>query len=163
VFTMLEFKKFADVLETAVRIERQGIEFYNKLGSFVRSPQAKTVFSFLAAEEEKHAGVFRQMLQKVAEYLPRFDYPGEYGLFIEDVASHFLDKIEKAILSLPAADENEALDVGIELEKETILFYLEIKTESKLSPKEEKVLQKIIDEERAHWRKLVSLKSKTKF
>ena len=156
----MEFKKIADVLETSVRIERQGIEFYNKLASFVRSPEAQDLFSFLAAEEEKHAGVFRQMLQKVAEYSPRFNYPGEYGLFIEGVASRLLNKIEKDILSLPAGNENDALDVGIEFEKGSILFYMEIKTESKLSPKEEKILQNIIDEERSHWRKLVMQKNK---
>ncbi|MGP8154418.1 MAG: ferritin family protein [Smithella sp.] len=60
---MLEFKKFADVLEVAVRIERQGADLYNKLSGRLKSTQAKDVFSFLAAEEEKHAGVFRKMLQ----------------------------------------------------------------------------------------------------
>jgi len=160
---MLKVKNFADVLEVAVRIERKGGEFYNKLTSFVRSPEANAVFSYLAAEEEKHAGLFRQLLQKIAEYPPRYNYPGEYGLFIEGVASRFLDKAEKGVLSLTAANENDALDIGIELEKESILFYLEIKTESKLSPKEDKILQKIIDEERSHWRKLFSLKNKIKF
>ena len=40
---------------------------------------------------------------------------------------------------------------------------LEIKSENKLSPKEDKVLQKVIDEERSHWQKLISLKNKLKF
>ena len=65
--------------------------------------------------------------------------------------------------ALPAGNENEVLDIGIEFEKETILFYLEIKSENKLSPKEDKVLQKVIDEERSHWQKLISLKNKLKF
>ncbi len=59
--------------------------------------------------------------------------------------------------------ENAALDTGIELEKETILFYLEIKSEGRLKPKEEKALQKVIDEERSHWQKFISLKNKLKF
>ena len=67
------------------------------------------------------------------------------------------------MVSLPAGNENEVLDIGIEFEKETILFYLEIKSENKLSPKEDKVLQKVIDEERSHWQKLISLKNKLKF
>jgi rubrerythrin len=92
---MLKFKNFADVLEVAVRIERQGADFYNKLSSKLKMSQAKDAFSFLAAQEEKHAGVFRQMLEKVIDNAPRFNYPGEYGLFIEGVASRLLDKIER--------------------------------------------------------------------
>jgi rubrerythrin len=159
---MLKFNNFADVLEVAVRIERQGVDFYNKLYSGIETPQAKEAFSFLAAQEEKHAGVFRQILEKVADYDPLFNYPGEYGLFIEGVASRLLDKIEKAKSSLPAGNENEVLDIGIEFETETILFYLEIKSESKLNPKNDRALQKIIDEERSHWQKLTLLKNKLK-
>jgi rubrerythrin len=160
---MLKFKNFTDVLEIAVRIERQGTDFYNKLSSKMKIPQAKDAFSFLAAQEEKHAGIFRQILEKVADYNPRFNYPGEYGLFIDGVASRLLNKIEKEIVSLPANNENEVLDIGIELEKETILFYQEIKSESKLKREEDKVLQIVIDEERSHWQKLISLKNKLKF
>lgn len=161
---MLKFNNFADVLEVAVRIERQGVDFYNKLSSGMATPQAKDAFAFLAAQEEKHAGVFRQILEKVADYDPRFNYPGEYGLFIEGVASRLLDSMEKARGSSPAAgNENEVLDIGIEFETETILFYLEIKSESNLNSKDDSTLQKIIDEERSHWQKLVLLKNKLNF
>lgn len=160
---MFKFNNFADVLEVAVRIERQGTDLYNKLSALHQSSLAKDVFSFLAAEEEKHAGIFRKMLQKAADYTPRFNYPGEYGLFIEEVASRILDEIEKEISSLPADRENDVLDIGMELEKETILFYMEIKSESKLSQEESEMLQDVIDEERLHWQKLLSLKNKLKF
>ena len=160
---MHKFKNIADVLEIAVRIERQGADFYNKLSSKMKISQAKDAFSFLAAEEEKHAGVFRQILEEVADYNPRFNYPGEYGLVIDGVASRLLNKIEKEIVSLPAANDNDLLDIGIELEKETILFYQQIKSESKLKREEDKVLQKVIDVERSHWQKLVSLKDSLKF
>lgn len=56
---MSVFKDFSDVLEVAVRVERLGIELYKKLYDTVESPHAKSTFSFLAAEEEKHAGTFR--------------------------------------------------------------------------------------------------------
>ena len=65
---MSEFKRFADVIEVAVRIERQGIQLYQKLRERISSPAVKDVFSFLAAEEEKHLGLFREMLDKVADY-----------------------------------------------------------------------------------------------
>ena len=157
------FKNFADLLEVAVRIERQGIDFYNRLSTTIDSSQAKDVFSFLAAEEEKHSGVFRMMLEKTADYAPRFNYPGEYGLFIDGVASRLLEKVRKVIGSLPSRNINEALDMGIEFEKESILFYTELKLEGGLDKANMETLQEIIDEERKHWLKLISLEDKLKF
>lgn len=157
---MSEFKKVVDVLEVAVRIERQGSEFYNKLYNTVTTSETKDVFSFLAAEEEKHSGVFRKMLEKVADYHPRFNYPGEYGLFIDGVASYLLEKIEKKINLISSQNIDEAIDLGIELEKETILFYSELKAESQFDASDQKNLEKIIDEERSHWRKLINFKNK---
>ena len=65
--------------------------------------------------------------------------------------------------ALPAGNENEVLDIGIEFETGTILFYLEIKSESKLSTKDDQALQMVIDEERSHWQKLILMKNKLKF
>ncbi len=156
------FKDFNDVLEVAVRVERLGIALYKKLHDTVESPQAKSTFSFLAAEEEKHAGTFRKLLEESAPYTPRFEYPGEYGLFLNDYAASIVGKVEKAGSSMAKVTINEALEMGIEFEKETILFYYELKSEGDFGENAE-TLWKIIDEERSHWRKLVSLKDTLKF
>ncbi len=160
---MALFKDFADVIEVAIRIEREGIELYKKLYEMISSVEAKPVFSYLAAEEEKHAGVFRTMLETVADYTPRYDYPGEYGAFLNGVAADLTEKIKKNLKKMPATNASQAIDVGIELEKETILFYLELKSDGKLTPEQEKILEKVINEERSHWRKLLELREKIKF
>jgi rubrerythrin len=49
---MSALKSIADVLEVAIRIERQGITFYKKLYDLATSPQARDAFAVLAAEEE---------------------------------------------------------------------------------------------------------------
>jgi len=159
---MSVFRDFADVLEVAVRVERLGIELYRKLYDTEESPHAKSTFSFLAAEEEKHAGTFRKMLEENANYTPRFDYPGEYGRFLNDYAASIVGKVEKAGSLMNRITINEALEMGIEFEKETILFYYELKSEGDFENNSE-ALQRIIDEERSHWRKLVSLKDTLKF
>lgn len=158
---MSVFKNIVDVVEVAVRIERQGIQLYNSLSSSVKSPKAKDVFSILAAEEEKHAGVFRAMLEKIADYTPRYTYPGEYGLFIDDMASGILEKAKR---KAKAGAENvaKALDLGISLEKETILFYSELASDKRLGRTHKELLGKVIAEERTHWKKLVALKNALK-
>ncbi|MGV8118774.1 MAG: ferritin family protein [Candidatus Xenobiia bacterium LiM19] len=159
---MSVFKDFSDVLEVAVRVERLGIELYKKLYDTVESPHAKSTFSFLAAEEEKHAGTFRKLLEENASYTPRFEYPGEYGRFLNDYAASIVGKVEKAGSLMAKITINEALEMGIEFEKESILFYYELKSEGDFD-KNTETLQKIIDEERSHWRKLISLKDTLKF
>lgn len=155
---MTVIKNFVDVLEVAVRIERQGIQFYKKLSLNAKSPQTSDIFSFLAAEEEKHSGTFANMLEKLADYTPRYDYPGEYGLFLNYIASDILKRIEKANSFQDAANTDEALDYAIEFEKETILFYLELDSEKEFSEENRIILGDIVNEEIKHWKKLVSMK-----
>ena len=158
---MTAIRHFVDVLEIAVRIERQGMEMYRRFYEEAEAPQAKSVFSLLAAEEERHAGTFRTMLEKKADYTPRYDYPGEYGLFLNEMASSILKPAETR--GPGAADLNDALKRGVELEKDTILFYLEIKQEGHLEPDEAQIIQQLIDEERSHWKKLLALKGNLNF
>lgn len=73
-----------------------------------------------------------------------------------------MGKVEKAGSLMAKITINEALEMGIEFEKESILFYYELKAEGDFD-KNTETLQKIIDEERSHWRKLVSLKDTLKF
>ncbi len=158
---MSVFKKVEDIVEVAVRLERKGTDFYNQLHDKVESPALKDVFSFLAAEEEKHAGTFRTILDRIADYQPRYKYPGEYELFLSGIASSILEKAGKAARALSSGKADLALDAGIELEKESILFYSELLKEFKA--KDQKIIQRIINEERLHWKKLSSLKKKVKF
>ncbi len=156
---MTVIKHFVDVLEIAVRIERKGIELYRRLYETIDSPKAKSTFSYLAAEEEKHAGFFAKMLEKAADYTPRYEYPGEYGIFLNEMAA----EIMKNAGGKGTAALDDAIQAGIEMEKETILFYLELKHEGNFGPENEEILQKILDEERSHWKKLVLLRDDAKF
>jgi rubrerythrin len=155
---MSAFRNIIDVLEVAVRIERLGTEFYKKLYESVGAPQAKTVFSMLAAEEEKHLGTFRKMLEEAADYQPRYDYPGEYGLFLNQCAASLLERAERSIAGSPATTEEEALQKGLDFEKESVMYYLELRSEGDFGRKHAHLIDEIIAEEHSHWKKLLMLK-----
>ena len=155
------FKKIQDVLEVAVLIERGGIDFYNCLRDKLESPKARDVFSFLAAEEEKHAGTFRKMLEKKADYVPRYEYPGEYGKFLELMATVVIKKAAESLRSADILTDIQALEAGISMEKETILFYRELLDNPDLQDKD--TLKNIIGEEKMHWQKLEALKGNIAF
>jgi len=160
---MAEFNKVSDILEVAVRIERIGLDFYKTLSGIATNSQAKDAFSFLAAEEEKHIGVFRKLLEKSADYTVRLQYPGEYELYLEGVASRnvFIQQKMQDKKIIAAVDVSEAIEVGMDFETQSILFYSEFLNSFKGD--DQKCLNEVIKEEKGHFAKLVNLKDKIKF
>lgn len=160
---MTQISKVEDVLEIAIRLERNGVDFYLFLKENTKSPKAKDVFSYLAAEEEKHIGTFRQILDKIADYPPRYSYPGEYELYLQAIAdfSIFNDENIKEEMIQEPIDTNKSLRLGIEMEKQSILLYTEV---LKTIPEEHhKIINEVIDEEKQHLAKLASLVDHIKF
>lgn len=160
---MAGVEKISDLLEVAIRIERAGVDFYRALSNNAASSAAKDTFSFLAAEEEKHIGIFRKMLERVADYAPRLNYPGEYELFLQGIASRSLSLLQKArdkdILS--GQNASAAIDVALDLETESILFYTGMLDNFRETEKGN--INEVISEEKAHFVKLITSRDKIKF
>ena len=79
-------------------------------------------------------------------------------MFIDGQANFILDKARSAMNLSAVTNTEKALDIGIELEKETILFYTAL--EEEFQSRDKGAIKSIIKEENAHWRKLSSLKRK---
>ena len=146
------FKTPAEIVEIAVRIERNGVKFYQYLSENVKDDDAKDVFSFLASEEEKHVGIFRQMLDEVADYTPRYSYPGEYGLFLDELASSAVESLKNYEEALKSKDFEEAIKLGIKVELQSIVYYSELY--DLLPDKLNEVIKKVVDEEKKHYLEL---------
>lgn len=152
---MEPLEKISDILEVAVRIERHATSLYQRLARTASSPQARDVFSYLAAEEEKHIGVFRAILDRSAGYVPRFSYPGEFELFLDGVAQRTLGGALKATEALAAASLEEAAAIGIDLELGSIVFYAQLAAQ--FGEKERAPIDEVIRQEKAHLAKLRAL------
>jgi rubrerythrin len=155
------FYNINDVIEAAVRIERSGVDLYLKLYEGSSVPAARDVFNFLAAEEEKHIGVFRKLLEDSADYAPRFKYPGEYEQYLEGIASRMTDAVEKSARAVEAGNIEDAIKIAMELENMSIDFYSDVKKQFEGANAE--IVQRIINEEKGHLAKLESIKSDIKF
>jgi rubrerythrin len=88
--------------------------------------------------------------------------PGEYQNYIRAISSEYIftpqlieEKIENNFES-----DLEAVNFGIEIEKESILVYSSLEEFMKLERKE--LIDKIIDQERKHYTDLVGLKKTLK-
>lgn len=155
---MSVFKTPAEIVEIAVVIERNGVEFYRYLSDNVKDDDAKDVFSFLAAEEEKHIGVFRQLLEEVADYTPRYSYPGEYGLFLDELAASAIDSLKDYQDAVKINGFEEAIKLGIKVELQSIVFYSEFY--ELLPDKLDDIIKKVIDEEKKHYLELKTIQKK---
>ena len=149
---MSVFKTPAEIVETAIRIERNGEEFYKYLSENAEYNAAQDVFSFLAAEEEKHIGVFRNMLDEIADYSPGYSYPGEYGLFLDELAESAIESLTNYPDALKVKGFEEAIRLGIDVELQSIVYYSEFY--ELLPNKLNDVIKIVVNEEKKHYLEL---------
>lgn len=150
----------SELLETALGIERNGAAFYEALADKTQSKDAKAIYDYLASEERKHLNTFQGMLNTVGRYQPPEAYAEEYMLYLKSLvdSSVFSSATEAQQKAEKISSEIEALDTGIQAEKDSILFYTEM--QNFVRQPDNKVVLDIIGEEKAHLRQLSQLKQK---
>lgn len=147
-----------ELIEIAIGIEKNGATFYNSLAGSTKNPEAKGTYKYLADQEKEHAGVFQRMLGSVGEYKPPETYTEEYNLYLKALIDSLVFTDDKVTLEMAkkVKSDAEAIQVGVGAEKDSILFYMEVK--ELVRPAERKVVRKIIDEEKSHLRQLTGIK-----
>ncbi len=148
----------SELLEIALGIERNGAAFYQASADKTKNQNTKAIYEHLAAEELKHLNAFQEMLSTVGQYQPPEDYAEEYMRYLKSLAdsSVFSDVTEAQQKAKRTSSEIEALDIGIQAEKDSILFYTEM--QNFVRQADRKVVLNIIDEEKAHLGQLSQLK-----
>jgi len=148
-----------EIVGLAIRIEENGEEFYTQLANVTKHLRVKEKFEFLAGEERKHRNSFREIQQRLGEFKPIYEsYPGEYLNYVKALAEENIFTKERAgqLLAKKFKTPTAALDTAIGLEKDSILFYDEMK--NFLPESEHKPINEIIGQEREHLRKLSEIK-----
>lgn len=144
-----------DLLEVAVKMEKNGEAVYRKSLKKIRQKALTDLLSWMAAEEAAHGRWFLEQKNRLAlqpeekalkEMIPEVlqDMMGENTLSLDEVE---FDKISTPL---------ELLNTFIEFEKETIRFYelLEMFIEAE---EVHKGLKTIIQEEKTHVEKLTDM------
>ncbi|OQA57248.1 MAG: Rubrerythrin [Candidatus Atribacteria bacterium ADurb.Bin276] len=148
-----------EVLEMAVELERRGIAFYENLSKKTSDQKSREIFIFLGEEEKKHLEYFQKTkddLNTQIDFVPdTMDETSNYlGSLIENGV---LGKILQG-LDLTQGDSSieKALEVGMEVEKESVKFYESMEIMVPESKKE--WLKKVIQEEKKHYAILLGIK-----
>lgn len=149
--------KASEVVQVAIRIEENGEKLYRRAKTLTDDPKLQALFGFLGGEEIKHKKLFESMLPGLESYEPPETYPGEYYAYLRAYADDLVFSPEEVDEELEdIVDTEEAVDFAMEREIESILYYLEAKS---MVPKAQaETLDKIVDEERRHYLKLVEVR-----
>lgn len=147
-----------ELVEIALGIERNGAAFYDSLAKSATNVMAQGVYKSLADKERAHIEIFQNMLSLVGEYQPPETYTEQYALYFKALVGSavFSDDQVAREMAQKVGSDAEAIQIGIGAEKDSILFYSEMRDLVHRSDRE--VINKIIEEEKAHLRQLSDLK-----
>jgi rubrerythrin len=140
----------SELLRVAVNIERIGTAFYGALADMAQEPGTKETFRDLAQMEVEHEKTFQGMLDGADKYEPFEAYAEEYALYMQALADSavFPDAQSAVEMAKKTTGPAEALQLAIQAEKDSILFYAEMRRITK--EQGSGVLDRVIDEEKAH-------------
>jgi len=150
----------SELINIAIGIERRGIAFYDSMARSTKNAVARDVFQYLSNMERGHIQIFQDMLGEADKY--QFPAAGA-----EEHTAYFQALVDSAVFSeematsetvTRAESDVEAIELAIGAEKDSILFYYEMK---EIMPQQaQPTVNKIIAEEKSHLRQLSELKKK---
>ena len=150
----------SELIEIAIRIERNGISFYEALAQSAKDAAARAAYQYLADQEREHIKDFQNLSASVDKCQPREIYTGEYSLYLKALVDSQVFTDDQAVRQMAqrVTSDAEAIQLALGAEKDSILFYTEMRDLIRSSDR--KVVDNIIEEERAHLRQLSDLKRK---
>jgi rubrerythrin len=146
-----------DLVAMAIQMEENGQAFYTKAADKVADQRTKDLLRRLARDEAEHHATFEVMLSSVTGAEPPESYEGEHQAYVKahlESQVFFKARMDQ-LLGRAAVSERDALQLGLDSEKDSILFYSEMK--SFVSASDHPVVDRIIAEERKHFSTLVEL------
>jgi rubrerythrin len=144
-----------DIFEMAMELEKSGEIFYGAVAKKATSPDVSALFEELAEQEKYHYAVFSKMSGTV------WDQPNvtgenwdQYLMYLQaTIQSAFFEGSDKALaLAEQVTDEKVALQMALDFEKETMLFFHDL--HDKVPDADKSLVQRIIDEEKTHVQRL---------
>jgi rubrerythrin len=147
-----------ELLEMAMGIEENGRAFYQAMADKTKNDSIRAMYNHLVIEEKRHQATFQNMLKSLGHYEPAETYKGEYVNYLKALTDNTVfSSIEQAQHKAASVNsEVEAIDLGIQAEKDSILFYDGMR--HFVQPTDNTVIQNIIDEEKLHLNQLSELR-----
>lgn len=148
-----------ELIEIAIRLEERGEVFYTVAAQKATSDSVRALFEDLAEQEQHHRRAFQQMGRNVVELAlsaEQWDQFRAYALAL--LQQSLFDRPEGALGRVAEnMDVGEALQVALEFEKETLLFFYEMREAVRGSG--QRVVESIVQEEKRHIQRLAGMQA----
>ena len=154
----MAFLKANDIVDLAMQVELNGEAYYRAVAKKAKTAQVKALFEDLADQEVMHYKVFSKLSQSVKESPIMTDEEwDEYMKYLEaTVQSSFFEGPDKALAAAEdVGDEKEAIRKAMGFEKETLLFFYDLRDAVPAAHRE--FVEKVADEEKKHIRRLAKM------
>ncbi|MBM3252846.1 MAG: hypothetical protein FJZ16_01155 [Candidatus Omnitrophica bacterium] len=148
---MIKYLSDDEALKVAINLEKDGIDFYTKVASSTVDFKTRDVFLGLLEDEKEHYKLFKDLHDSLKDSFLRIpDVDEEVSDYLRALVSTRIFDIEKITKSfLKKLSVINAILIGIQAEKESILFYTEAAKNSE-NPKGRKAFTTILREEKKH-------------
>jgi len=148
----------SEIVAMAVEVEKNGLAFYQAMASRAKDESARNVFAFLAKEEAEHKNTFQALLDDLSPLEMSHTDEAEYHNYLNAIVSTRIFNLDINIDELvqSVVSDIEAVDIAIGTEKESILFYYELREQAREEGREN--IDGIIKEEKSHLTRLVQLR-----
>ena len=150
----------SELINIAIGIERRGITFYDIMARSTKNAIASEVFKYLGDMERDHIRTFQGILAEADKYQFLETPTGEYTAYLQALVDSavFTDDLVTSEMATKVSSDIEAMELAIGAEKDSILFYYEMK--DLMPQRAQPTVNKIVAEEKSHLRQLSELKKK---
>jgi rubrerythrin len=154
----MAFLQAADAIEMAMGIEQSGEAFYRAVAKKAQTLPVRVLFEDLAEQEVRHYAAFKKLSQEIGDALMMgADEWDEYQGYLQaTVQSALFEGPDKALAAAEGmADEKEAVRMAMGFEKETILFFYNLR--DIVTGGKQELIDRIIAQEKSHVRRLAGM------
>ena len=150
----------SELISLAIDIERRGIAFYDIMARTAENDATRETFRYLVEMEREHVRTFQDMLNNAEKSKLSRDHTQSKAIYLQALADSavFTEDMATGETAAQVASDIGALELGISAEKDSILFYYELRDILAEPPGDE--IGKIIDEEKQHLSQLSALKDR---
>ncbi|MCJ7605874.1 MAG: hypothetical protein MUO19_07585, partial [Dehalococcoidales bacterium] len=147
-----------ELINIAIDIERRGIMFYDVMALSTDDDKTRAIFQGLARMERVHLATFEQMLDEVEKAPPEEDREREGTGYIESLLDDavFTDDLITGEVAIQADSDIKAMNLAISAEKDSILYYYEIR--DRLPQSLALLVNRVLSEEKRHLEQLTVIK-----
>lgn len=148
-----------EIARTAMLIENNSMMFYSALAEMAGEGKARDVLETMSGQEKEHYQIMGQLHDKFYSWKIPESCGEEYEeqLWLLADVNVLARNIDPDGLLKAAGTVAKAIDLAVSFEKDTVAFYLHLK--AIMPPEEQAVVERIIEEEKAHIDGLLALRA----